>query len=115
MMDQDFDRANEKAWLIGAAYDFSRLLTPGLSGNFNVAWGVDAISPSTRKTAPNQAEYDFTAVSPALSVSASVAPSSWAARAAVWSVEAANMASTAAQLSILTTELFMLVSSRANN
>jgi hypothetical protein len=32
-----------------------------LSGNFNFAWGVDAINPSTRKTAPNQAEYDFTA------------------------------------------------------
>ena len=61
MIDQDFDRADEKAWLIGAAYDFSKLLTPGLSANVNFAWGVDAINPSTRKTAPNQAEYDFTA------------------------------------------------------
>lgn len=60
MIDQDFDRANERAWLIGAAYDFARLLAPGLSGKFNFAWGVDAINPSTRKTAPNQAEYDFT-------------------------------------------------------
>lgn len=60
MIDQDFDRANEKAWLIGTAYDFSTLLTSGLSGKFNFAWGVDAINPSTRKTAPNQAEYDFT-------------------------------------------------------
>jgi len=61
MIDQDFERANEKGWLIGAAYEFSKLLTPGLSGKFNFAWGVDAINPSTRKTAPNQAEYDFTA------------------------------------------------------
>jgi hypothetical protein len=61
MIDQDFDRANEKAWLIGAAYNFSKLITPGLSAGFNFAWGVDAINPSTRKAAPNQAEYDFTA------------------------------------------------------
>ena len=61
MIDQDFDRADEKAWLIGAAYDFSKLLTPGLSANVNLAWGVDAINPSTRKPAPNQTEYDFTA------------------------------------------------------
>jgi hypothetical protein len=32
----------------------------GLSANFKFAWGVDAINPSTRKTAPSQAEYDFT-------------------------------------------------------
>ena len=61
MIDQDFDRANEKAWLIGAAYDFSKLLTPGLSANFNLVWGRDAINPSTRQKAPDQAEYDFTA------------------------------------------------------
>jgi hypothetical protein len=60
MIDQDFDRANEKAWLIGAASDLSKLLTPGLSANVNLVWGVDAINPSTRQKAPNQAEYDFT-------------------------------------------------------
>ena len=60
-IDQDFDQASEKAWLVGAAYDFSKLLTPGLSGNFNFALGIDSINPSTRKTASNQAEYDFTA------------------------------------------------------
>ncbi len=61
MIQQDFDRANEKAWLIGAAYDFSKVLTPGLSGNFNFVWGLDAIVPSTGIKAPNEAEYDFTA------------------------------------------------------
>jgi outer membrane OprD family porin len=60
LIDQDFDRANEKAALIGAAYDFSNLLTKGLSANVNLAWGWDAINPSSRTKAPDQAEYDFT-------------------------------------------------------
>ena len=59
MIDQDFNRANEKAWMLGFAYDFSRTLTEGLSGYINAAWGTDAINPATRKDAPNQAEYDF--------------------------------------------------------
>jgi hypothetical protein len=61
LIDQDFDRANEKAVLIGAAYDFTGLGAKGLSSNFNIAWGWDAISPTTRKKAPDQTEYDFTA------------------------------------------------------
>jgi outer membrane porin, OprD family len=60
VIDQDFDRAREKAILLGAAYDFSKLLTPGLSANFNLVWGRDAINPSTRRHAPDQSEYDFT-------------------------------------------------------
>ena len=60
MIDQDFDRAREKGVLIGAAYDFSNVLLKGLSANTNLVWGWDAINPSTRKNAPNQAEYDFT-------------------------------------------------------
>ena len=60
MIDQDFNRANEKAVLIGAAYDFSKILVKGLSANFNFGWGWDAINPSTRKKAPDQGEYDFT-------------------------------------------------------
>lgn len=61
MIDQDFNRAREKGFLIGAAYDFTKLITPGLSAYVNLGWGVDAINPSTRNKAPNQAEYDFTA------------------------------------------------------
>lgn len=57
---QDFDRAREKAVLIGAAYDFSSVVTSGLSGYFNFAWGWDAINPSMRQRAPDQQEYDFT-------------------------------------------------------
>jgi hypothetical protein len=60
LIDQDFDRAREKAVLIGAAYDFSKVLAQGLSANTNFAWGRDAINPATRVKAPNQSEYDFT-------------------------------------------------------
>jgi hypothetical protein len=60
LIDQDFDRANEKAWLIGAAYDFSKLITQGLSANFNFASGTGAINPQTRAKAPDQREYDLT-------------------------------------------------------
>jgi hypothetical protein len=60
LMDQDFDRANEKAWLVGAAYDFSSLATQGLSAHLNFAWGNHAINPVNRANAPNQAEYDLT-------------------------------------------------------
>jgi len=59
MIDQDFNRANEKAWMIGAAYDFSKVLAQGLSAYMKFAWGTDAINPSTRRDAPNQGEYDF--------------------------------------------------------
>ena len=58
-IEQDFDQANEKAALIGAAYDFKALIQ-GLSANANIVWGWDAITPSTRKHAPDQAEYDVT-------------------------------------------------------
>jgi outer membrane porin, OprD family len=60
LIDQDFNRANEKAVLVGVAYDFSRVLTRGLSAYTNVAWGWDAINPATRASAPNQTEYDVT-------------------------------------------------------
>jgi hypothetical protein len=59
MIDQDFNRANETAVLVGAAYDF-KALAQGLSAYTNIAWGWDAINPSTRAKAPDQTEYDFT-------------------------------------------------------
>ena len=58
MIHQDFDRANEKAWLIGAAYDLSSVITEALSAYFKFSWGIDAINPATGKDA-NQGEYDF--------------------------------------------------------
>src|SRR5215472_5103259 len=45
LIQQDFDQANEKAWLVGLAHDFSKTVTPGLSVNFNFAWGTGAINP----------------------------------------------------------------------
>ena len=45
LIDQDFDRANEKAVLVGAAYDFSKLVPPGLSAYFNFACGVGCDQP----------------------------------------------------------------------
>jgi hypothetical protein len=59
LMDQDFNRASERAALFGVAYDFAKVAT-GLSAFSNMAWGWDAINPKTRATAPNQAEYDIT-------------------------------------------------------
>lgn len=60
MMDRDFNRANEKAVLVGASYDFSKLLAQGLSANCNFAAGWGAINPITRSSAPNQREYNLT-------------------------------------------------------
>ena len=59
LIDQDFNRANEKAVLIGAALDFSPLVS-GLSAYTNIAWGWDAMNPRTRASAPDQTEYDLT-------------------------------------------------------
>jgi outer membrane OprD family porin len=60
MIQEDFDRANEKAVGIGVAYDFSKLVTTGLSANGSIVWGWDAIDPKTRAQAPDQTEYDLT-------------------------------------------------------
>jgi outer membrane porin, OprD family len=60
LIQEDFQRADEKAVLVGAAYDFSKLITPGLGAFFNIAWGWDAIDPKTRAAAPDQTEYDLT-------------------------------------------------------
>jgi hypothetical protein len=55
----DFNRAREKAVLVGAAYDFKGLVT-GLYAHSHLVWGWDAINPSTGTRAPNRAEYDLT-------------------------------------------------------
>jgi hypothetical protein len=60
LIQEDFNRANEKAILVGVAYDFSKVITPGLSAFANVAWGWDAIDPKSRADAPDQTEYDLT-------------------------------------------------------
>jgi hypothetical protein len=60
MIQEDFQRADEKAVGIGVAYDFSKLLTPGLSAFAWAVWGWDAIDPKTRAAAPDKTEYDLT-------------------------------------------------------
>jgi hypothetical protein len=60
MMDRDFNLANQKAVLIGAVYDFSKVVTQGLTGTANAAAGWDAINPKTRAHAPDQREYNLT-------------------------------------------------------
>ena len=59
MIDQDFDQARERAFLIGAAYDFGKLVS-GLRADTNLVWGWNEINPTTGKKVPNQAEYDLT-------------------------------------------------------
>ena len=60
MIELNLNQAQQKAVLVGAAFDFSKVLTRGLYANANLAWGWDAINPSTRQKAPNQSEYDVT-------------------------------------------------------
>ena len=56
---ENFARANEKAWLVGAGYDFSRPVVPRLTGTFNFAWGTGAIDPQTQAGEPDQREDNF--------------------------------------------------------
>jgi outer membrane porin, OprD family len=55
----DFNRANEKAWLLGVAYDFKTVGLPGFTANFEYSQGTDAIDPKTRAAAPNEREYNL--------------------------------------------------------
>ena len=56
---QNFARANEKAWLVGAVYDFSALRVLGLIGTLNFASGMGAVDPQTRMPVPDQEELNF--------------------------------------------------------
>ena len=55
---QNFARANEKGWLVGAGYDFSAIGVSGLRGVFNFARGTGAIDPATRARVPGQSEFN---------------------------------------------------------
>ena len=56
---QNFARANEKGWLIGASYDFSALGLPRFAPSLNFARGTDAIDPRTGASAPDQNEFNL--------------------------------------------------------
>jgi hypothetical protein len=60
MIVRDFDRAGEKAFLIGGTYDFTAVNVPGLQVNGAAVFGRDAIDPSTRGPLADENEYDFT-------------------------------------------------------
>ena len=59
MIEKDFDRAGEKAWLLGLSYDFKDYVK-GFSTAFNFARGTDAVNPSTQSGVPNENEWDIT-------------------------------------------------------
>jgi outer membrane porin, OprD family len=59
MMLEDFDRAGERAWLIGGTYEFARH-APGLSVNVAAILGHGAIDPATRAPLSDNTEYDAT-------------------------------------------------------
>jgi len=56
----NFDRANEKAVLLGLSYNTEFFSTLGLSGFINIAHGTDAENPLTGEGLPDQTEYDLT-------------------------------------------------------
>ncbi len=58
LIEKDFDRAGEDAWLLGVSYDFSFLGIDGLSAFANYARGD---TPDSGKIAsPDQEEFDLT-------------------------------------------------------
>lgn len=59
MLIQDFNSAGQKAFLIGAAYDFKSVGAPGLTLAGHIATGFDAINPSTGAPVANSTEYDI--------------------------------------------------------
>jgi hypothetical protein len=60
LMEKDFDRAGESAWLVGLAYDLKNLGLPGLSFVMNYAQGYGARDATTEKPLPEEAEFDLT-------------------------------------------------------
>jgi len=59
LIEKDFNRAGEKAWLIGFSYDFKDYVK-GLSATFNFARGTDAIDPAKKTGLPDENEWDIT-------------------------------------------------------
>ena len=59
LIEKDFDRAGEEAWLLGFSYDFKDFVE-GLSATFNFARGTGALDPATKAGVPNENEWDIT-------------------------------------------------------
>lgn len=60
LMQSDFDRPGEEAWLVGISYDFENAGLPGLSGFVNFAQGFDARDDRSTDSFANQWEADLT-------------------------------------------------------
>jgi hypothetical protein len=60
LMEKDFNRAGESAWLVGLSYDWKRLGIPGLSFAMNYARGYGARDATADKLLPNEEEFDIT-------------------------------------------------------
>lgn len=56
---KDFDRANEKAFLVKAAYDFTHLGLEGVTAYALLVHGWGRINPTTRQDVPNENELDL--------------------------------------------------------
>jgi hypothetical protein len=55
----DFDRAGERAYQAGAAYDFKGARLPGLVFFASATYGADAINPASGRALPQNWEYDL--------------------------------------------------------
>lgn len=56
---QQYNRANEKAWLAGATYDLSKVIVRGLATWVDFVWGVGSIDPVKRKPTGDEGECDL--------------------------------------------------------
>jgi len=56
---RDFDHANERAFQVGAGYDFKGLGLPGLTFRTSATMGSGAIDPNTRAYLTQNTEFDF--------------------------------------------------------
>ncbi len=61
LMQQDFNRAGEDAWLVGASYDLGQLGLTGVSVFANYAEGHDALDVDSGSSLPDEQEFDITA------------------------------------------------------
>jgi hypothetical protein len=61
LMQSDFNRAGEDAWLVGASVDFVKLGLDGLSMFMNYAQGSHARDADTGASLPDRREFDITA------------------------------------------------------
>jgi len=59
LIEKDFNRAGEKAWLLGFSYDLKDYVK-GLSVTVNFARGTDAVDPANKSELPDENEYDIT-------------------------------------------------------